>query len=471
MHPIRELVRFLPVLVVVVVGSTAAGGEQWQLIGVAFPVALGLLRYLTTRFRIAAGRIELQRGLLNRHVLSSPVDRVRTVDLTSSPIHRILGLTTVRIGTGTASSNDEDRIDLDGLPRDRARALREELLRSSPLDDAVGAEGADGVAPETERVVLALDPSWVRFAPLTGSGVVIAAAALGGGSQLLQAFGFWEHLDPSRLDGPDAPLAVLVPVLLLGVAVLVSLLSVAGYLVTNFGFRLTRGGTTWHLSRGLLTTRETTLDDERVAGVNLSEPLGLRIARGARLSAVITGLDRSQRGSSLLVPPAPRTVAEGVAREVLDTAEPIDAPLVGHGPRAARRRWTRATGPAAVLAVVLVVLVVLGAPRWLLAGLLVLPVAALLAWDRTRALGHALVAGHLVARSGSLVRRRRVLEVRHIIGWNLQSTWFQRRAGLTTLVATTAGGSQAVAVLDVPESEAVRVAHEALPELLAQFSA
>jgi putative membrane protein len=466
-HPIRELVRFLPVLVVVVVGSTAAGGEQWQLIGVAFPVALGLLRYLTTRFRIAAGRIELQRGLLSRHVLSSPVDRVRTVDLTSSPIHRLLGLTTVRIGTGTASSNDEDRIDLDGLPLDRARALREELLRSSPLDDATG---VDGAPPAPERVVLTLDPSWVRFAPLTGSGVVIAAAALGGGSQLLQVAGVWEHLDPSRIDGPDAPLAVLVPVLLLGLAVLVSLLSVAGYLVTNFGFRLTRGAATWHLTRGLLTTRETTLDDERVAGVNLSEPLGLRLARGARLSAVVTGLDRSQRGSSVLVPPAPRAVAEGVAREVLDTAAPVDAALVAHGPRAVRRRWTRAVGPAVVLAALLVLAVGLGAPGWVLGGLVVLPAAALLAWDRSRSLGHALVAGHLVARSGSLVRRRRVLEVRHVIGWNLRSTWFQQRAGLTTLVATTAGGPQAVAVLDVPEDEAVRVAHEALPELLVQFS-
>ena len=60
-HPIRELIRFLPVLIVIMVARTAGGGEKWQLIGVAFPIALGVLRYLTTSFRIAAGRIELQR--------------------------------------------------------------------------------------------------------------------------------------------------------------------------------------------------------------------------------------------------------------------------------------------------------------------------------------------------------------------------------------------------------------------------
>ena len=128
--------------------GTASGGERWQLIGVAIPIALGLLRYLTTSFRITGGRIELQRGLLNRHVLSTPVDRVRTVDLTSSPIHRLLGLTKVRIGTGTASTSDEDRIDLDGLPLDRARALRAELLQTSTADDEVAAEPT---APDTRR--------------------------------------------------------------------------------------------------------------------------------------------------------------------------------------------------------------------------------------------------------------------------------------------------------------------------------
>jgi putative membrane protein len=465
-HPIREVLRFLPVIIVVVLGSTAAGGEQWQLIGVGIPVLLGLMRYLTTSFRISGGRIELKRGLLNRHVLSTPVDRVRTVDLTSSPIHRLLGLTKVLIGTGTASTNDEDQVDLDGLPLERARALRAELLQTSAADDEPAAEQTP------DRDVVTFDPAWIRFAPLTGSGVVIGAAALGAASQLLQTTGFFERFNAESLDAPGVPVGVLVPLLVLGVLVVISLLSIGGYVVTNWGFRLThsRGAATWHLTRGLFTTRETTIDDDRLAGVNLSEPLGLRLARGARLSAIVTGLSKSQQGSSTLVPPAPRRVVEQVAREVLDTPLPVGAALVAHGPRAVRRRWTRALLPALVIVVACVAGVLAGAPSWLLVGLLALPVAALLAWDRARSLGHALVAGHLVARSGSVVRRRRILEVDHVIGWNLRATWFQRRAGLTTLVATMAGGNQSVVVLDVPEHVAIGVAHEALPDLVAQFS-
>jgi putative membrane protein len=61
--------------------------------------------------------------------------------------------------------------------------------------------------------------------------------------------------------------------------------------------------------------------------------------------------------------------------------------------------------------------------------------------------------------------------VDHVIGWNYRATWFQRRAGLTTMVATTAGGSQAVPILDIPEHLAVELSERALPDLVTQFRA
>ena len=123
--------------------------------------------------------------------------------------------------------------------------------------------------------------------------------------------------------------------------------------------------------------------------------------------------------------------------------------------------------PAAALAVGLA-----GGPWWLLApALVVVALAAGLAADRTAGLGHALVARHVVTRSGSLTRRREALDAGHVIGWTLRDSWFQRRAGLVTLRATTAGGSGAVTVLDVPEGDAVRLATDALPGLASQFLA
>lgn len=464
-HPVRELVRFLPALIALLVAGTASGGlgEWWQLAAVVVPVVLGVLRYLTTAYRITPGRIELRRGLLNRHVLSAPLDRVRTVDITAPPVHRLLGLTSVRIGTGTASTEDDEQLDLDGLPVGQARELRARLLHAG-----AAAETGDGTSGE--RVVLAFDPAWVRFAPLTSAGVVIAAGVLGLAAQALNTVGGFERLHPERFaqDASSWSVWVAVPLALVGLAVLVSALSIGGYVVTNWGFRLTHADGAWHLRRGLVTTRETTLDDERVRGVSVAEPLGLRLAGGGRASAIATGLGS---GSALLVPPAPITVVRRAAGEVLRSPGPLEAPLTGHGPRARARRFTRAVGPAAAIVLVGVLLVVgADAPWWVLALLAVgLPVAVALAADRARALGHTLTGGHLVVRSGSLDRRREALETDAVIGWNLRATWFQRRAGLTTLVATTAGGRQAVTAIDVPEDAAVALAHDAHPELLGQF--
>ena len=464
-HPLRELARFLPVLVGIFVAGAASGGmdPRWQLAGVAVPVLLGRARYLTTSYRVTEERVELRRGLVDRHLLSARLDRVRTVDLTATPAQRLLGLTKVRVGTGTASTSEEDELDLDGLTVDAARSLRAVLLVRA------ASETTPAVAAAPARVVLRLDLRWVRYAPLTSSGLALGAAVVAVASQVLEALG-------PGLEVELAPTDVswwLLPPVLLGLAAVVSALAVGGYLMTNWGFTLWHEGGSWHLRRGLLTTRETTLDEDRVSGVTVGEPIGLRLAGGGRLSAIVTGLDRGQQGSSVLVPPAPRAVVEGVAAEVLGTPGPVVGPLTGPGPRAAARRLTRAVGPALVVTAAVVLLVVAAGahPGWLAVAVAVPVAAAALGADRARALGHALADGHLVARSGSLYRRREALAVEDVIGWTFRASWFQRRAGLTTLVATTAGGRQAVTVLDVPEERAVEVAAAASPALLREFTA
>ena len=462
-HPVREVVRFLPVLVGLLLFNRGTEGGYWGLIGVAIPVGLGLLRYVTTSYRLTPGRVEVRSGLLNKRVVSTRLDRVRTVDLTASPIHRALGLVTLRVGTGQSGDKDDAKLILDGLSVTAADQLRVRLLRVT----------ATGDQQETQvprrRIVLTLDPRWVRFAPLTSAGVVIAGAALGLVTQGLRTFEWAPTVHEDELKRLG------VTVLVLGglatVVIVLCVLAVVGYLVTNFGFVLSHSAEdgSWHLRRGLFTTRETSLDDARVSGVSIGEPLSLRLAGGARLSAIVTGLSKKQQGSSVLVPPAPRGEVDRVAAEVLGGNGPVDVALVRHGPRARRRRWTRALVPAAAVAVTAAVAAYY-LDAWLaVVALVALAAGVVLAVDRARALGHALVDGYLVAVSGSLNRRREALATGSVIGCNLRSTWFQRRAGLADLVATTAGGRQHVRVLDLPEDVAVALAHAAHGALLEPF--
>ena len=500
-HLVQETFRLLPLLFgIIILGRSNDGGQNWfEWVFIPIVVGVVLLRYLTTRYRITNGQIELRKGLLNKQLLATPADRVRTVDVTSSPIHRLLGLGKVELGT--AGTGHGDRLVLDALTLPEARHLREELIHlrqaaaqptavpgipagsTAPpptgepyaLDPPPVASPPEAVAP-TETELLQLDPRWVRYAPVTLTGFVSTLAIFGFASQyltrVLERGTLTEAFD--RIGDyawwVDSIVGVGV------VLVVVTVLAVIGYLLQFWGFRLTRhSGGTLHITRGLLTSRESSIEEKRIRGLEVGEPLGLRLVGGGRLHVITTGLSKREdrRGTAWLVPPAPRSVVEEVGTAVVGDVEALDAPLTQHGQAARRRRYVRALVP--MLVVLLVALLLTIWRQWPI-GLAVAaftPVLAMpfLARDRYTGLGHNLTPTHVVVRSGSFLRRRDVVQRTGIIGWNVQSSWFQRRVGLAHLTATTAAGKQGYTAYDIPVEEAVALAHEVDPALIRQFLA
>jgi putative membrane protein len=476
-RPLQALFRAaIPLGVVLIAQSNGGSQPWWGAVGAAIVVVAGMAHWFTTRYRIGTTQVELVTGLLRRRRLSVPLDRIRSVDVTATPLHRLLGVAIVKVGTGSQAAGDHDELTLDAVSADEAAALRGELLHRGARAGAAVDPGV-AAAPAVEVPIARLDLRWLRFAPFTLSGLVTAAAIVG----FVANFANDVRLDLGGLgtvrDTADQvarlPLAGVAAVVAIGLLVVVSLLSVVSYLVAFWGFALTRHpGGTLHVQRGLLTTRAVSLEERRLRGVEIGEPLLLRAVHGARTAAIATGLTGggSERGA-LLLPPAPVAEAHRVAAEVLREPDPTVAPLRRHGPAARRRRYTRALGP-----VLVVVAALYGAHRWAglpgwpaLVALLLFPVAAVLAADRYRNLGHALTGGYLVGRSGAVVRDTFALRRDGVIGWQFDQSFFQRRAGLTTLTATTAGGASAYTVPDLQEGAAVRLADEAVPGLLGPF--
>ncbi len=239
-------------------------------------------------------------------------------------------------------------------------------------------------------------------------------------------------------------------------------LSVLRSLVTYGNLVLRRDADLLHLEHGLLRVREHTFDMRRLRGGTLREPLLVRLFGGARLDAVMTGVDGAGE-ASLLLPPCPRATAEAVLAELIARPDAVTGPLRAHGAAATRRRWTRALALPAVLLVAMVALYS-WTPVWLWPVWAVLTVCcALLAVDRSRALGHRVDAEWLVARAGSLDRRRDCIAAAGIIGWTVRQTLLQRRAGVATLIAATAAGVKSYRVIDVPAELAWTIAGSASP--------
>jgi putative membrane protein len=471
-HPFVELARALPALVGLLIAGQGSGhGSRWSLIATAVVAATATLRWFTTRYRIASGQIQLRHGLLRRRTVAAPLDRVRTVDVTAHALHRVLGLTRVVIGTGMSDRKGHSGLTLDGLRGAEAANLREELLHRAPST-------VDHHASE-ETEILRLPASWVGYAPFTLSGA-LTAVAIGGFAWRLNSEA---HIDPDRF-GPlrtfiDHLRAVSVwrDLLELGAiaVVFIALASTAGYVLAFWNFRLTRHpGGTLHVARGLVTSRATSIEERRLRGAEISEPLLLRAVGGARVLVIATGLRvgrGAERGGTILMPPGPRSEAVRVSSAALGRSRPFVTPLVGHGPRATRRRFARAVaGSIALVAAIGLLWAVSGARGWgWTAAFVLVALSVPLAADRARSLGHALLDGYLVTRSGSLVRRRAVLASDGIIGVNLRSTFFQRRAGLATLTATTAAGRQGYRVQDAAAAATVGLAAAVLPGVLDEF--
>ena len=205
--------------------------------------------------------------------------------------------------------------------------------------------------PPADRPVLEFDPAWVRFAPLTSAGLVIAAGVLGVASQVLNTVrrlraGSTPSGSPTTPGPGRSGSRSRSPCWRWRCWSRRS--SIAGYVVTNWGFRLTHAaGALAPAPRPAHDPRD---DARRRAG---ARRVGRRAARAAprgrrpRHRDRRPGSGRGESGSSLLVPPAPRDVVHRVAGAVLRSPGPLDAPLTGHGPRARTRRFTRALGPAA----------------------------------------------------------------------------------------------------------------------------
>ncbi len=491
LDPVKALGQFLvPALIAFVGLSSRDGGMPWWALPVVVvgAVVLGVLPWLTTSWRVTGSQFQKRTGLLNRTTSTAPLDRVRSVDLESSLLHRVLGLAKVQIGTGV----DDDRIVLDAISRERAAELRAGLLArrqgvvpttTDPAGDPdlVAAPAAPVAPPVPEAELAAIDWSWLRFAPFSLARLVLLAGLVGLLAQFADDLPF---LDQEHLSSGWRWVTSFAIWLVVGIVIVVALagwiaVSVTGYVVQWWDMRLTRGQGSLHLTAGLFTTRSISVEETRVRGVEMREPLLLRAVGGGELSTLATGV--GSEGVTRILPPCPRQVCVCVGDEVLAEPGRLTAPITAHGPAARRRSLVREARGVLVLAALAVLPVVLADADWLgwwLPALLLvvgLPASVAVAEASYRHLGHALVpdpgaASHLVVGHPEAARVRTVLETDGIIGWVVTETWFQRRVGLADLVATTAAGAEKVVVRDVPRDRAITLADTATPGVLSAWT-
>ncbi|MFJ9412661.1 PH domain-containing protein [Streptomyces sp. NPDC101227] len=453
-------------------GGRITGGAWTTLIAIAasFAVvtAIGLIRWARTDFRVTDDRFEVRSGLLTRRLRSVPLHRIRTVDLTATPLHRLLGVTVLRAGTAGSGDNGGE-LSLEALKAAEADRLRARLI-------ARAGAGSASEDPVTARI----DWRWLRYAPLTFWVVGGVFAAAGSVYRVLDGIGIepWKigFVRRAFTEFGASMLWLTVPAALLAVLALGSVGAVALYVENWWNYRLEWADAhTLRVRRGLFTTRSVTIERARLRGVLLREPLLLRAGGGALVRAVAGGLGNREenRRRSALLPPAPRREALRVADGTLQSPFPV-MELTPH-PRVALRR-RRVRGLLFAVLPGTAVLAVLGAVwtpvllhcAWIYAALGTAAVGWL-ARDAYRTLGHGIRGRYLVVRSGTFSRDTLALQREAIAAWTFTTSPFTRRAGLVTLTAAVAAGEERYRLPDLAADDAAALASAAAPGILEEF--
>lgn len=461
--PIKRLgAVLLPVTAAFVLSGhfTVDRAAYYGLVAGVLSVLYSLVRWATFRYTVHDSRLDITSGLLARKSRSIPLDRIRSVDLTASPLHRLTGLVVVHVDAAAGGTGRADEGVLDAVTAAEGARLRRLLLgRRSNGAEPVGV----GKAMPSAAVLARARASWFLLSPLTGAYLFAPLAVLG---TLWGWLAQSDVLDEQRVEGVAA--WVLADPWVVGVAALalfvlgLPLASVGMTSLLNWDFTVRGTPDAVELARGLFTRRHVTLERRRLRGWELVEALPARPVRAGRLRALVTGVGSdSHHSRAELLPVAPVDAALALAAETVGVPA---VPLHAHPPAARRRRLFRAVAPWTVLAALAFWS---GAPA---AGFPLLGLALLgvpLGLDRYRSLGHAYDGTHVCVRSGSWSRGTVVTHRRAVVGWQVRQTLFQRRQGLATLVVGVGAGTGAYAAVDMDAADAGAFAHRVTPRWLA----
>ncbi|KOT42070.1 membrane protein [Streptomyces caelestis] len=323
MHPVTPLRRaWAPVAVLI--GWALHDPDQAQrqltrltttslLIGLAvlLPAAAlyGFLTWWFTHFAVTASELRIRTGLLFRRTAHIRLERIQAIDVTQPLLARVAGVAKLRLDVIGTDKKDE----LAFLGAGEARALRAELLAR-----------AAGFAPETAHEVgEAPSREMLRVPP----GVLAVSLLLTGAT--------WGWLLGA---------AVMVPLLWTATHSLWTVLAAAvplfgaagassvGRFVAEYDWTLGESPDGLRIDHGLLDRAHETVPPGRVQTVRLIEPLLWR-----RRGWVRVELDVAGSSNSLLLPVAPRELAESVVARVLPGVSVPPREALVPPPR--RARW------------------------------------------------------------------------------------------------------------------------------------
>ncbi|HEX8702440.1 MAG TPA: PH domain-containing protein [Myxococcaceae bacterium] len=467
LHPASPLANLLPVTVRVVRGMlvplvtlVVMSRRDRDFYGVLIPASiffglslvLSTLQALTTRYRLAAGRMEITSGFLFRRVRTIDVGHVQNTEVVQPFAHRMLGLVQVKIETASGLKAEGE---LSALTPEKAQELIAALQRAR---GSLSQKAAAEASPEAEETLAQNSTRDLIRYGATATGLGVGAVILGLAAEELEVLqqvfqalkGRWAAWSGSGLLWVGVMLGTLVglAVLLVGNGVVAA--------VRYHGFRLVRVGERFQASFGLLTRHQVGLRLDRIQMVTVDEPLPRRWLGFGSVEVETAGLRTGEGGveqAEVVVPVVPAERLSPLVRELITQlpGELSALTLNPPHPRALWRARVRAVVGGTLLGLLLTGLFwPWGALAW---GLLPLELGR--AWLDHRHQGWLLTEHLVIVRTGFWRRRTVLLRRGRIQSVSAVQGPLERRHGLGHVQVAVAGAR--VGLPSISWEEAVRL--------------
>ncbi len=415
------------------------------------------LYYQRFSYELTIDTFDIDSGVLSRREREIPVNRIQNIDISQSPVARLLGLAVLELETAGGGSTEAR---LRYVTPAEARRLQSEL-------QAVKGEGDLASTPETTAdrdPMYELDDRELWLLSLTSldPGASVLVSFLGIGFQTLLP------ADPERWSALPIRPGSLQPVdvagLLVALVVLAWVVSVGLVYSRYAGFRLYRVGDELRYERGLLGRYSGTIPLGKVQTASLAaNPVKRRlgyVSLSLETAGYAPGSDGG-RASETVLPLARRPVAADLVED-LEQFDAVETDLAAPPKRARQRYGFRYTITVALLLGAAYGLDrLIGLRYWYLGAALfvVVPAAAHLKWTNR---GFGTTDGTFLARTGFWRRTTRVVPYHRLQTVVDTRSVFQRRRHLASVTADTAstasmlGGDATAFDIDADEATTLR---------------
>lgn len=467
LHPLSWLFVLLqqlrsfavPLVLLLVTGRGSSGTEWYGLIGVVGLTIVSVAQYFTYRYRADADGFVIRSGVLQRNSRDIPYERIHTVNLHQTLLHRLFHVTEVRLeSAGSKSAEAVMRV----LSIEDARALeafvREQGALRRSERGADGETAAAALPPEVPLLSLGT-AEIIRLGLISNRGMVVVAAGAGALWQLMgnrlsadlipapvMALGTGARQFVTAHLHDTVALALTALALIVLLLAIVRVLSVVLALLQYHGFSLVEMGRQLRVERGLLTRVRNQLPRRRIQAWRIDETLLHRWfgRQGLRVDSAAGG-EGDDHGIRHLAPVATPETVTGLLHHLV--GEPIWPPAEWRPihPRAWRRLFV---APSAGIAVVTAASVWQFGPAAL--GLLaIVPLLVYRARRLARLAGYAIASYSIVVREGWLSRRWGLVDIRKVQALRITASPLDRRHGMATLWFDTAGAGATEGVIRV----------------------